>query len=668
LSTLEEIAQKLREPDEESRRQAVVELTRQPLDQSMALLFLAMGDQSWRVRKDAVAVLLAAQPLGSEAVEGIIELLRSGDNAGLRSSAVELLERLGTLAVPHLCGHLGDPDHDLRKFVIDILGSIGSGSCLPLLVAALQDPDPNVRVAAAENLGKIGDPRALPELLQVLEGGDLWLKFAVLDALSLIGAPVPLEVLAPLLKENLLRRAIYDCLGALGDADCLPLLLKGLQEHARNAREAAAVALMRVRARLDEESRPLLVDLPLALLRGSSAINGLLSSLDGSDPGVLEALAHIVGLMGEVRGVPGLLGVAHQERLRGVCLQAFRGIGAAALPELLSRFPQAHAPERAFIALVIGELGLSGGTDLILDGLHDDAAQLRSACATALGRLALPGAPGRIAALLDDPAAEVRDAALEALRRLSLKEPAELARLCAELSVAASPERRRDAALLLACLSDGERLSLLAKDEDASVRTAAVGSLARVGLPQTVGHLVMALVDEEPQVRVAAALALGEVGGSEVLEPLLLALNDEDHWVQTAALKGLTALGDPRALPGVTALLAGARGQVLIAGLSTLAALGTAADLALVRAALTDPDEEVVQAAIGILAGIGSDWIAGQSDALIAHPHWGVRRCFVRALADALGKEALPLLQEALARENDSLVKGEISGLLGRLS
>jgi HEAT repeat protein len=664
---LEEISNKLRQPDEEARRSAVVLLSREPLDLAMPLLFLAMGDGSWRVRKDAVAVLLSAQPLARQAIEGVIELLRSSDNAGLRSSAVELLERLGAHAVEPLCGHLSDQDHDLRKFVIDILGTIGNSSCLPLLVAALDDSDPNVRVAAAENLGKIGDPAALPQLLKVLEGGDLWLKFTVLDALSLIGTPVPLEVLAPLLEESLLRRAIYDCLGALGDAACLPLLLKGLQEQARNAREAAAVALMRVRSRLEPAAADSLVDQPLKALQWAPALNGLIASLDGSDPAVLEALVTIIGIMGESRGVPGLLGVSRQERLRGACLQAFRSIGEAALPQLLSRFPQAPALERAFIALVLGELGLVAGLDLIKAGLSDDTPQLRSACATALGRLAPAAAPPSLAGLLDDPALEVREAALEALRRLSAGEPVQLAQLCAELAQSGSPERRRDAALLLASLSDGERLSLLAKDEDASVRAAAVASLARVALPQAVGALVMALVDEEPQVRVCAALALGEVGGAQVLEPLLLALNDSDPWVQTAALKGLTALGDTRALSGVTALLAGACGPVLIAGLSTLAALGGAAYLAPVREALANPDEEVVQAAIGILEGTGSDWIAGHRAGLIDHPHWGVRRAFARAMTKELGRSALPFLQEALAKETDPLVKGEIAGLLGRL-
>ncbi|GFO68449.1 PBS lyase [Geomonas limicola] len=645
----------------------MIGLAHQPLEAAMPLLFCAMGDGSWRVRKDAVATLLAAQPLKAETVEGIIDLLRSADNAGLRASAVELLERLGTRAVAPLCGHLSDPDHDLRKFVIDILGSIGSSSCLPLLVSALDDPDPNVRVAAAENLGKIGDAQAHPPLLKVLEGGDLWLKFTVLDALGKIGVPVPLEVLTPLLGESLLRRAVYDCLGLLGEPACAPLLLKGLGEPVKNAREAAVVALMRLRVRLGGAEAQELIDRPLKELKGSTQVAGLLASLDGTDPVVLDAVVRVVGIMGEERAVPGLLAVARQERHRAACLQAFRGVGESALATLLERYPEAHAQEQAFIAQVAGELGLVEAVDLVREGLEDDAPQLRSACALALAKLAPKGAARRIASLLGDPAHEVAEAALEALRRLSSREPEELTRLCSDLSQSGRPERRRDAALLLASLSDSERLGLMVKDEDAGVRTAAVTSLARCGQPQSVGSLVMALVDESPQVRVAAAQALGEVGGTDAVEPLLLALNDADPWVQTAALKGLAALGDPRALPGVVALIADARGPVLIAGLGTVAALGEGADLAPVEAALANSDEEVVQAAIGILCGTGNGWIERHCDPLLGHPHWGVRRCFARALAEALGTAALSRLETALSQETDPLVRGEISGLLGRL-
>ena len=665
---MEEISAGLRSPEEEARRLAVVALAGHPFDLSMRLLFVAMADESWRVRKEAVSVLVAAQPIGIEAVEGVIELLRSSDNAGLRNSAVESLERLGVRAVEPLCAHLDDPDHDLRKFVIDILGSIGCTSALPLVVKALDDPDPNVRVAAVENLGKLGDPRALPYLVKVLDGGDVWLKFTVLDALALIGAPVPLNSVAPLLGESLLKRAAYDCLGALGDAGCLPFLLQGIQERPKNAREAAAVALMRVRGRLTAEDQGRLVDLPLEALRGTPGADGVIASLASAGAAAREPLVQLAGIVGDPRAALALLAIAREERLRLACLEAFRGLGPAALPELLSHFPVASSAERPLIAQLIGELGASRGVDLLISGLHDESPDLRASCLHSLGRLAPPDALRSMAELLDDHYPQVREAALEALIRLTACDPSGLCALCAELAQSALPRKRRDAALLLCGLRDGERLSLLAKDEDPSVRRAAVTSLAGVRAPQTVGYLAMALSDEEPEVRVAAAQALSVTGGPEVLEPLLLALSDPDPWVQTASLKGLSSLGDPAALPGVSALLAEASGPVLIAGLSALAAVGGASSLGPVEEALSHPDEDVVEAAIAILAGFGGDWVAAHRDALIGHPHWGVRRSFVRATAQLMGGEALPLLGEALAKESDQLVRDEIAALMSRFA
>jgi HEAT repeat protein len=645
----------------------VVALAGEPLRESRDLLFAAMGDESWRVRKEAVAALAAAGPLDPETVEAVIELLRSPDNAGLRNSAVESLERLGESAVEPLCRRLDDPDPDLRKFAIDILGSIGSKNALPLLVAALDDADPNVRGAAAENLGKLGDPRALPHLLKVLDGGDVWLKFTVLDALALIGAPVPLDSLVPLLRENLLRRAGYDCLGALGDGDCVQLLLQGLNDKTKNARQAAALALIRVRGRLAAENRHALVDLPLRGLKGSATVMPLVVSLHGADLGTVEALIRLLGLIGDERATLALLDVSGEERLWNACLEAFRGIGAAAHPLLLSHYPSASSAERARTAEIFGDLGVTEGAPLLLESLNDESYELRAACALALGKLAPAGIVRRLVELLEDPAAPVRDAALDSLQRLSGSDPEGVTGLCQELSHSELPSRRRNAALLFCGVRDGERLSLLAKDEDPSVRRAAVASLGRAGVQQAAGVAAMALSDEDPEVRVAAAQALAETGGKDALEPLLLALRDNDPWVQKAALKGLCGLGEKAALPGIKALLDKAEGPVLIAALSALAAIGGADELAPVRAALHHRDEEVVEAAIGILSGFGGEWVEDYRDALLSHPHWLVRRSFVRVLAGQMGKEALPALEAALATESDPLVKGEIGALIGRL-
>lgn len=642
-------------------------LRRPPFPEVMELLFRAMGDESWRVRKEAVSVVLQAQPLPAEALEALINLLRASENAGLRNSAVESLERIGAPAVEQLCAHLEDPDHDLRKFIIDILGNIRSASCVPLLVRALDDDDMNVRVAAAENLGKIGDRRALTHLLKVLDGGEVWLKFTVLDALASIGIPVPLAKLEPLLQEGLLRRATYDCLAVLGDDQCLHLLLQGLHDKAKNAREAAAIALVRLRGRLPVREQEELVDLPLRGLAGSATAKKLIDSLHGEEPVMISALAQLAGIMGDERAALPLVRVARAERLRGICMEALRRIGEPVMPLLLEHFPFAIAAERAVIVHLIAETGRPGSEELLVAALADEGAEVRRCAAQALGRLAPEGAAPRVAALLDDEDAQVREGALEGLQRLAGSDPDGVGAICSELLRGRDPRKRLDAAVILGALADGERLALLVKDEDASVRRAAVASLARVDLPQALGALSLSLSDEEPEVRVAAAQALSERGGEEVLAPLCLALGDSDPWVQTAALKGLCALGDPEALPDVAALLEQAQGPVLIAALSTLASLGGAQALAPVQKALYHSDEEVVEAAIGILAGFGAGWIGEHCEALLGHPHWMVRRSFVRAVAQLQGAESLGVLDQALARESDPLVKGEIVELLDRL-
>ncbi|WP_328754570.1 HEAT repeat domain-containing protein [Geomesophilobacter sediminis] len=656
----------LRSPDEEVRRLAVVSLAGHPLEETAELVFGAMGDQSWRVRKEAVAVLLGSGVPSPDVVEGLISLLRCHDNAGKRNAAVESLVGLGSVAVKPLCRHLNDYDHDLRKFVIDILGSIGSSDCVPLLIQAMDDPDPNVRSGAVENLGKIGDPQALPALLGALSEGDVWFRFTVLDALAAIGAPVPLPTIAPLMGETLLRRAIYDCLGAVGGMEAFPILLDGIQERARSAREAAAVAVMRLRNRSDAATRAS-IETSLRALNGTHLLDGILRSLGCAEFPALESLVALLGIIGDPRAAMPLVALSRHERLRAGCVQAFRGIGVAVLPELWDYFPSATPDERAFIAYLTGELQYAPGVERLIEGLKDEMPSLRAASLLSLGKLNVKSAVKRMARLLGDRDPLVRAAAREALDRLTATQPEAMADICAGLATSEHAARRRDAAILLAGLKDADRLYLLAKDEDATVRQAAVSSLSRLRDPQGVKHLVMALVDEVPEVRVAAAAALGELGGDEALQPLLLALNDADPGVQIAALRGLAHLKDDRALAGVALLVSHSRGAVLIAGLKTLAAVGGEAALTPVKEALSDGDEEVVEAAIEILARFGGEWIAECRDDLLRHPHWGVRSSFVRAMGETLGERALPYLKKAREGESDPLVRGEIEGLMDRL-
>lgn len=657
------LLEQLRSSDEEIRRQGVMGLAGRPLAEIRTGIFLALGDSSWRVRKEAVDLLLAAPP-DEGVMEELILMLRSHDNAGLRNSAVETLERLGRLAVPCLSRHVSDADHDVRKFVIDILGSIGDSTPVPLLISSLDDADPNVSAAAAENLGKIGDPRGVSPLVEALGKKDTWLSFTILEALGKIGKPLPMAIISPLVETNLLKKAVFDCLGAVGDGEAVPLLVEGLKERVRNAREAAVLAVVKVMDRLDTGARQEL-DLRLRELAGSPFIDGLLASFETAERSLREALVVLFGLIGDERSVGPLLQGCRDDRLRRQCIQAFLHMGERGASFLIREFARAGEEERCFIAYVCGELRIKGSGAILAEGMRDGSPMLRRTAALACGKTGLTELIDVVASLLNDSESEVREGAIDALARLATEDAEPVLAIARKLAVDDHPDRRRDAVILCGALREADRLALLMKDDDMLVRRHAVNALAGLRLPETAGHFVKALMDEEPDVRIAAAGALGELGVEESLDPLLLTLGDEDPWVKCTVLKSLGKIGGERALSAVMATMEGADGLIMISALEALASIGGDGAMAQVRRTLDNPDEDVVKAAIEILADDETSLVECGEKILI-HPHWDVRSTYVRTLAERLGEQAVPYLQKALEIESDDLVKGQILDIMGR--
>ncbi|HEY6839177.1 MAG TPA: HEAT repeat domain-containing protein, partial [Geobacteraceae bacterium] len=423
VKELEILTEQLRSPDEETRRLAVVGFSGYPFEQVKDALFSAMGDESWRVRKEAVDTLLAI-PFTPDIAEALIQMLRSQDNAGMRNSAVETLERLGGIALPTLSSYIDDDDQDVRKFVIDIMGVVCDPDTVPLLIKALSDPDPNVCAAAAENLGKIGDARSMPYLLRALEKPELWLRYAILEALSKIGKPVPFSSVAPLAGENFLKKAVFDCLGVIGDSEAIPLLIDGLQERARSNREAAAIALMKIKERLPPDALQSSLVMPLKSLAGTTVVDGLVASLEASDKSLKESIVTILGMIGDTRAIGYLLHGCRDDRLRQQCLVAFRNMGDGGINSLLEVFSSADDDERCLIVYVCGELGCRECEPQLREGMHDPYYLLRKVAVIAAGKIGLTGVIGEIAYLLDDTEPEVRDSAIEVLSRFA-KEDAE---------------------------------------------------------------------------------------------------------------------------------------------------------------------------------------------------------------------------------------------------
>ncbi len=90
MSDVDAIARDLDSSDPEERRRAVARLAGVGGRPSVLVLIKALGDQDWRVRKEATAVAIARAP-SPDVLAALVGALRPGDNVGLRNAAVEAL-------------------------------------------------------------------------------------------------------------------------------------------------------------------------------------------------------------------------------------------------------------------------------------------------------------------------------------------------------------------------------------------------------------------------------------------------------------------------------------------------------------------------------------------------------------------------------------------------
>jgi len=654
--------------DEETRRTMIQNLRGRQLQEICNMLFSAMGDESWRVRKESVEVFVSSDP-GEGTVGDLLELLRSEDNAGLRNSAVEAVTRLGKRAAAPLIRLLHDADADVRKFVIDAMGSINSMDFAQPLLSALRDSDVNVAAAAAEHLGNLGDARVVPELIKaiVTNASELF-RFNALAAIGKLATPAPVpDEIKQLAENDLLRKAVYECLGSIADDSAVALLMEGLGVRQNSSRNAAVMALFRMYSRSEAESRQV-IESSLQRLKGGNLVPVLLESFDPGDPLLAEAIIVILDLIGDRRCAEIFLQAFVNERLSGVALKALKHLGPDGINTLITGFAHADAVSRSAICTLIGECAHRKGGTVIREALRDQSAIVRKAAVSAAGKLGLPGCLPEIVRLLDDTDHAVRSTVAACLQALALIDRSAIQAIAGQLGDSDKSEQRRNAAILFAALGDGDRLSLLVKDEDALVRQAAVSSIGKLHLVSSSGILLMALVDEDPDVRIAAAESLGEVGDRGAVTALTLTLNDEDAWVQCAALNSLARLCPEGVLDAVQTVMPGAEGLLLITCLKVLEGEGSDQALELVERSLDNSDPEVVTLALAIIGHRAVNRITPHAERLLAHASWNVRIACARTIALLDAGQAGTLLAHALENEENDLVRTELQGLLKGLA
>jgi HEAT repeat protein len=694
------IERALASADAEERRQATTELGGVPLDEALPLLLRSLGDEDWRVRKEAT---LAARAFGPAPalLAALVRELAEGDNVGLRNAAVDVLAGAGHAATRGLSSALPGLDADGRKLVVETLGKGRDPAALGALEGALRDPDDNVRQGAIEaiaGLGALARDRVQALLLGRLDDRDRVVRLTALEGLTALEVAIPWERLAPLLDDASLRASALSA-AALADS---PEAARALAGALGKARGAAFHQAMMGLGRLAEG--PLASAVADALRAGGPELGGRLVAAalaDGrgdetaSRRGTALRLAAAAGAPGVVDAAVGALA---EDLLAEPAQQVLAALGAPALPEMVARLGDVATPPEARAALVdaIREVAQQAGAAASAPAMPALRAAARDAdrhvavrALRALSHLGEETDLPLVAAQTLSGVRPVATAAEGALSALAARFPAAARALVDGLAPdeasilpgaialgaasAASVFEERDATFLARAATAGDTRARRAAVQAVSELRGAVGA----AFPGAMEVLRIALADEEHEVQVAAARALGRMctardppRASDVLE--LVERSGEADLIATtvrAIGEGMARAQGRVAADLVPALGLFARGAPSPVAMAAVEALGEAQRAGApegvdgLAAALDHPDEAVVKAALLKLAAAGPVALPVLARGL-EHPSTAVRILAAEMLADAESDEARRWLVKQLFAEPDRKVKEAIQRVL----
>jgi HEAT repeat protein len=662
MPDIEVLGKKLQSSDAEERREATVALGNEGA-QAAPLLFRAMADTDWRVRKTAVEALVAIK--GQSVITGLIEALNASDNAGARNSAIEALVQIGGSALETLLPVLTTPDPDVRKFIVDILGEIKDSRAAPALITRLvEDEDENIRVASAEALGKVRDPQAVDALLACVNRHEQgWLDNAAAEALGEIGDERALGPLLAALDRNSLREPVLEALGKIGNANTIEPLITALGDKLRIVREVSIVAITVVHHKSTKQDRMKIID-TVRLRMSDSAVDFLEEILTISTGDLQKGAIALLGWRGRESSIRQLLSLLTGGELEEPVARSLRTIDKSAAPFLREYLSSENALVRRIIAQVIGDFGGPEAEDALFPLLRDENGHVRSTTATALGRLKSRKAITPLLDLLNDEYENVQETAIHALAAIG--DESVLDGLTMDFSSRDAGMRKNIAMLLGKYGTEKavDALSFALKDEEPDVRKAVVSALGNSPGPKALRPLLLATTDDDPDVRMLAAEALGATDAPEAQEPLIALLADSDLWVRAAAARGLGQIGGDRSGAVLTECLGTAADIFLLALVEVLGKLHTEqASGPLLK--LTDhEDPEVRKTALTALAGYEGNDVQKAVIARLSDPQWSVRKSAVEALKGKRDKTVDALLSKLAEEDADTAVRQAASEVL----
>jgi HEAT repeat protein len=680
MTELDRVGASIASSDPEERRLGASLLVSVDPETAAGSLTLLLGDEDWRVRKEAVASAAALAPAPA-VLRALVDALQPSDNVGLRNAAVEALAAFGVDAVDALAAAIPALDADGRKLAAEALARCGQSNALTVLQKLIHDEDTNVCVAAVEAvavLGVTGAVEVVDVLSSCLDSPEELVRLAALAGLGELGVALSWERLTRLPAVGAFGHAVLAVAGRTGDERAAAPLVRALPRSRGGTlleRLRSLVELARSgpgpRAALKSAAR----ELDLGTRKRLLVLAQVSEDMDTRALGLLAT-----GALAIDDAAHGLLLALSDEVLEGVAEEGLDWLGSPAVKPLLERAHNAEGIERA--ACIDIAARLAEGADVAavraeaLAGLNDAAPEVVRASFGALGVVGDASCLDAVAArLVEDGGGALRRAAESSLAVLAARfSPS--ARKLVQRVPPASPEAHA-AAVVIRVLGppvrgslseDVEFLVAAQNSAAAQVRRAALESLGAVGGELAVEPIALALTDEEREVRLAAVRALGRLRSADgdvlgLATLVQLSQSGSDEEMAVAAVLALGETGDTRALPILRPLVRSGDPKAAVAAVEALGAFPEARRLDAMIDGLAHPATEVVKAALRAL-GEGQDGRALlHLGAALDHEAWDVRRL----AADLLGRYGNPAagpLRARLAVEDDALVREAIGRAL----
>ena len=280
------------------------------------------------------------RPAPAELVSALLQAV-DDENEKVRLDAIYAVGVVGKSPlspdqIARLTKALDHYDPAVRAGAARVIGRLKIAETGEALIKAVNDSQADVRYASMRALGAIGEPRAIKSLTEQLayykKGEGAW---SALDALARIGSQASVPVFRERLqdKDPFIRRAAMEGIGRAGDTESVSVLERSAtMDEAPMVRLAAAFALQKLGRnyaarvvdlmRSDQmiaQAQEYLVEL------GAPMIPTLVPRLQEPDANVREAVADVLGVIGNASIVPALEAVT-KDRDPSVASAARRAI------------------------------------------------------------------------------------------------------------------------------------------------------------------------------------------------------------------------------------------------------------------------------------------------------------------------------------------------------